>query len=877
MYKEGVYMIRVEHLQKTYNLNKKNGTHAINDISFSLPNIGMVFIVGKSGSGKSTLLNILGGLDDFDSGSVIVDGNDLGKMSHSDFNKYRSSYVSFIFQDHFLIDQLKVKDNVDLSLNIINENDYDKVLETLKLVDLEEKFDNYPVELSGGERQRVAVTRAIIKNPKLILCDEPTGNLDEKTTKLVFDLLKELSKKRLVLVVSHDMENARTYADRIIEIFAGKIISDEVKNPNFSPNIIVGDNEIIIPYNKILNENDINIINKNITFNKEVTLGNKQFIKHNNIEQIDRKIELEKHRFCKGRINHISKIFIKRRLKKMFITSLIVSLIIACFSIFLSILSFNGNKEIINKLKKSNTNEIMVRNNAFTTGDLDSVYKYMSKLYSMMPSDLEYYENSDYKGNMFKLYNYSIGYSSSNSCRNETYLAPETNMIHFYMKESYGTLCCNKDYLTKKFGELKVIKGDIDNPKGVIITDYLADSLLYNNLYRNDYDEIIGRYYLNNSNYDYFYISAIIETDYKTKYKDIMDKYDFKASKKKDLSKILTSTEFNDFASEIVTKYGLAYSFSTDFLTDYINIDSIGYIPVRYAHFEYEGTEYYPAPNTSFCSINKTLNHGEVIGNLRYINQIFGTEYTVDNMDTFEPMIINVKKYYDYTQKASKELVGEAEVKIVSLVDNKAAHDFFCREDDYPMFKDICVINYGLVFDDVSSSLNVLETKDVQNYYVDDPNVKAINLIYRYVSVFRKLSVLISVILGVTGLMYLVFYEMSNISSMKKEIGILKACGTAQRTISRIFIFQQIIVSIMVAILSCILSYFLIKVSNNLMVTSIQKYANAFMSGLTIIKFIPRDIVTILVLTIIIIMVSCSIPILLLIRVKPMNIIKAKE
>ena len=187
MYKEGVYMIRVEHLQKTYNLNKKNGTHAIKDITFTLPDKGMIFIVGKSGSGKSTLLNILGGLDDFESGSVIVDGNDLSKMKHTDFNKYRSTYVSFIFQDHFLIDDYNVKDNVLLSLNILNENKEKKVKETLEKVELLDKIEAMPQELSGGQRQRVAVARAIIKEPKLILCDEPTGNLDDKTTKLVFD------------------------------------------------------------------------------------------------------------------------------------------------------------------------------------------------------------------------------------------------------------------------------------------------------------------------------------------------------------------------------------------------------------------------------------------------------------------------------------------------------------------------------------------------------------------------------------------------------------------------------------------------------------------------------------------------------------------
>ena len=196
---------------------------------------------------------------------------------------------------------------------------------------------------------------------------------------------------------------------------------------------------------------------------------------------------------------------------------------------------------------------------------------------------------------------------------------------------------------------------------------------------------------------------------------------------------------------------------------------------------------------------------------------------------------------------------------------------------DYSMFKDVSVINYGLIFDDIDSSVKMLQEKPDGNFYIDDNNVKTIKLISKYVQVFKKLSVLISIVLSLTGLIYLVFYEVSNISSMKKEIGILKACGTEQRTISRIFIYQQIIVCIMVAIVSTLLSYLLIKFSNNLMVTSIEKYASAFISGLTIIKFIPRGILMILALTIIIIMASCTIPILLLIRVKPMNIIKAKE
>ena len=872
-------MIRVEHLQKTYNLNKKNNTHAINDISFTLPDKGMIFIVGKSGSGKSTLLNILGGLDDFDSGTVLVDGNDLGKMSHSDFNKYRSTYVSFIFQDHFLIDDYNVRDNVALSLNILNDNDEEKVKETLEKVELLDKIEAMPQELSGGQRQRVAVARAIIKEPKLILCDEPTGNLDDKTTILVFDLLKELSKKSLVIVVSHDIDNAKIYADRIIEIFDGKILSDKEKNSYYSDKLSIMNDIISIPNEKVLTVDDYEYINKHINENTRLEVGSIKYIDTTRVDDSNRTIKLEKKKFYKKSINHLARIFIRRRLKRMFLTALIVSLIIACFSIFVSLLSFDGNKEVLKKLVKSGNQEVLIRSNCFVDADEDAALKYQSKLFSFRDSDLEYFNSGNYKGNIYKLYNYSIGYSSSNNNRNETYLPPERNLVNFYMKESYGTLCCDKKYLEGKFGELKVLKGDINDPKGVIITDYLADSILKHNLYRNSYDEIIGKYYINTSQYDWFYISAIIETDYKTYFKDVMDKYDF-SKKNNDLTKVLTSDEFDKFAYQIKMKYGLAYSFSTDFLTDMINEESIGYIPIRYAHAEYDGQDFYMSQNASFCdssTYSTSLNHGEVVANMRYFNQIFGTDYTADTINTFEPITVKIKKYYDYTKKQSDEVIGEVEITIVSMVNSTSSHDFFCRADDYSMFKDVSVINYGLIFDDIDSSVKMLQEKPDGNFYIDDNNVKTIKLISKYVQVFKKLSVLISIVLSLTGLIYLVFYEVSNISSMKKEIGILKACGTEQRTISRIFIYQQIIVCIMVAIVSTLLSYLLIKFSNNLMVTSIEKYASAFISGLTIIKFIPRGILMILALTIIIIMASCTIPILLLIRVKPMNIIKAKE
>lgn len=874
-------MIKVEHLQKTYAINKKNETHAINDISFTLPDKGMIFVVGKSGSGKSTLLNILGGLDDFEAGSVIVDGNDLSKMKHSDFNKYRSSYVSFIFQDHFLIDELSVKNNVMLSLNIISENDEEKVIETLKKVELEDKIDAMPLELSGGQRQRVAVARAIIKEPKLILCDEPTGNLDDKTTLLIFDLLKELSKKSLVVVVSHDTGNAIKYADRIIEIFDGRILSDKSKNAYYSDKLSIMNDVISIPNGKTIVDEDIKYINKHINENTKLELSSKQFIdsKELHLEDSKRTIKLEKKKYYKKGIRKLSKVLIFRRLRKMFVTSIIISLIISCFAIFIALLSFNGNRELMRNMKRNDVSEVSIRKNYYINVDAGESLKYQYRLSPISDKDIDRIIKKGYKGNIYKIYNYGVSYSSDYNLRNETFYRQDSNLKKFYALESYGTLCCNKEYLNKMFGNYEVIKGNI-NDKGIIITDYMADSLIFNNLLLNSYDGIVGKYKCSQVDYEYVTVSAIIKTDYKEKFKKIMDKIDFSNKTSIDTKKQLTSDEFNSLSQEILTKYGLCYSFSKDLIDEVLDPSINGWVPIRNSYFEYNGEEFAMPQRVGFRADSKYTDYiseaGEVVANMRYFNEMFGTTYTVDNLDTFTPVTIKIKKYYDSTKKVNDELYGELEIKIVKLINNSTSMNFYCRPEDYKIFKDVTFTNYALLLDDVESAFNAEKGyKDL--FYIDDTNIAAINLVSKYMLIFRKISSLLCFVLGLLGLVYLVFYEVSNISSTKKEIGILKACGMAQRDISLVFIIQQIIVCALVIILSTIFSILLLRFGDYLMVISIVKYAEVSVTGLVVVEFKALSMFYILVIVSIIIMVSCAIPILLLTKIKPMNIIKAKE
>ena len=254
-------MIKVNNLVKIFKSKKKEKCVALNNVSFTLEDKGFVFIIGKSGSGKTTLLSILGGLDNLTKGEILINGNLLSKFKEKDYVNYRNSMIGYIFQDFHLIDELTIFENIKISLDLQNNKDVSLISEMLNKVGLKGYENRYPNELSGGEKQRIAIARALIKNPRIILADEPTGNLDTKTTSQVLSLLKELSKERLVIIVSHNLSDAREYADRIIELSNGKIINDLIRNENYCEDVRLIDDELIIPVHKKIPDKENEFIN----------------------------------------------------------------------------------------------------------------------------------------------------------------------------------------------------------------------------------------------------------------------------------------------------------------------------------------------------------------------------------------------------------------------------------------------------------------------------------------------------------------------------------------------------------------------------------------------------------------------------------------
>ena len=258
-------MVRLEKVNKYFNRRKPNQIHIINNTSLELEKTGLVAILGHSGSGKTTILNAIGGLDKVNKGKIFINGKKITKRSSYTVDKIRNLNIGYIFQDYKLLENLSVYENVAISLKMIgikNKKEIEKrvkyVLEAVKMY----RYRNRPAKmLSGGEKQRVAIARAIVKNPRIVIADEPTGNLDSKNSLEIMNIIKALSKDKLVILVTHEIDLANFYASRIIKLQDGKIIEDYENKPKESLEYRL-DNKIYLKdfQNKdTLNKNRINV------------------------------------------------------------------------------------------------------------------------------------------------------------------------------------------------------------------------------------------------------------------------------------------------------------------------------------------------------------------------------------------------------------------------------------------------------------------------------------------------------------------------------------------------------------------------------------------------------------------------------------------
>ena len=441
-------MLEIKNLTKIYRTKGGADVRALDDVSMTFGDTGMVFLLGKSGSGKSTLLNLIGGLDRPDGGEIIVKGRGSKTFSTSDFDSYRNTFVGFIFQEYNILNEFTVEDNIALALELQGKpKDKAKIAEILRSVEMEQFAKRKPNTLSGGQKQRIAIARALVKEPEIIMADEPTGALDSATGKQVFDTLKKLSESKLVIVVSHDREFAEIYGDRIVELKDGRIISDvtkcKVAAESASENVsYIGENTISVKSGAKLTPQDMKNIEKFLlsaqsdvlisndrgdisAFRKQARIdenGAREQFFATQTDKIERKkYTAEESRFIRSKLplRHAIKIgasSMKVKPFRLFFTIFLTFIAFTMFGLFSTLMLFNEQKTVSESLMMSQDDYVIARKNYYVTinsyinGELQSSYEsYEGGAFKQREAD-DVWDNLD-KDAVFT-FNYSQEYYS---------------------------------------------------------------------------------------------------------------------------------------------------------------------------------------------------------------------------------------------------------------------------------------------------------------------------------------------------------------------------------------------------------------------------------------------------------------------------------
>ena len=853
-----MFMIKIKNLTKIYKSKKKNNCTALDNISFDLPDKGLVFIIGKSGSGKSTLLNLLGGLDSKTSGEISVYGNNISNYSDKKLIAYRSSMVGFVFQDFHLLDDLTVEENIGVSLKLHDNYNKEQIKEVLKKVDLEGYGNRYPNELSGGQKQRVAIARALVKNPNLILADEPTGNLDSNTTKQIIELIKEISKEKLVIIVSHNLFDAYEYADRIIELSEGRILNDLVLNEDYSNDIKIVDNKLILPLLKRFNEEELDIVLKECRTNKieKIVQDNSKYIKYSYKEYEDKKIQIKKSKLSIKDTFKFSYLFGKKRFIRFVLSAMMASMLMVVLTLSQSIAYFDDAK-IIQEELSSNSSLYSIRKNIDST--VGEAY-----LKEINDEDIKMFENENISN--YKLYNDCI-YFIGGSTQTVTYnMVPSVSLGKLFVGSTFGTIETTEEY-TKKIlnvDELNIYTNNITYmDSGIYITDFVADSMVACG-FSKDYNDVLGEIYETQS-YLWGYINGIIITDYKVKYESIINEIK-STSNTDDLSE-----EMLDFYDYITQVLAMGFTFEENYKENVINnpTKSWGWT------FGFTVNNVNVVDKVRHISkgsfFNNKLNGNEILMHFNVYNSIYNTEYNQFNYSSFEPHNAIIKIFDNYDN-----LVIEKEVKIVG-VSNLAGSNIHVSDEFFAEYKEKSIFTYGLYFDGDNIS-EIIDIAIENDYVMNSLKMSAVQTMTKAVSVFNSFFDLLVFILITACIFILISFGVKNIKSNIYEIGVLKALGCKFKNFVIMFILHTLIIVMLIVLFSYCGYYVFSDLANKILVESLKKLAPSYI--VIDLKFITFNYVLMFynsVIVFVISILSTLIPISILKKIEPISIIKAKE
>lgn len=787
-------MIELKNITKTYQSKKSLPTEALKGINLKLDEKGLTFILGKSGSGKSTLLNIIGGLDTYTSGELIVCGKSTKTFKEQDWDAYRNTYTGFIFQEFNLLDNYNIEDNIKLSLELQNQKvsskDIHKILEQVDLPGIEKRKTN---ELSGGQKQRIAIARALIKNPSIILADEPTGNLDSTTSEQIFTLLKKLSKDKLIIVVSHDEASALKYGDRIIKISDG-LITDDSKEC------------------KGTNKKEFQLVKAHLPFIYSIKMA----------------------------LNNL----FKKKIKLIFsIISLVICFI--CLGVAISVKNSDFTKELLNRFADEGPTEVQIYQYSKKVNWKDTITTLMTRyqdaivtddvLPSSIPMSENMIEEAKNKTSLDWSPCYNIYQNGYPALGNEI----DTNSIPYYYTQN-TVLFSTFEYLPSSD-----LIGTTD-PNGIVLTSFLADYIIYNGIQaKNDlapetpeyfyrptsYESIINdKVYIKIANFEYIDVTGILKID-TSKYEKLKnystdDIYDFTFSSDEE------GVEITILRNEITNNHHLYRSFiSKEKLNQYKAKENNTILTFSdvFMYKDKDSNEKYLTENGNFqfgflkttstiynSTTTLTLNDvpkDEIIINTYVLDEMTEYDYTkelnsyiVNNPGAKEEDFINsyltkkniigkkiTSNIVDNKSYAAFKHYKEYTISGVILNDNTIKTVYLAKDHVNKIVKDtVSLIHIYRYVDNEKELLSILK-----HYPLDDSDQLS-SSIYTYdiedcalsVYTFSSLSKGGVIIFGIIGLIFLTNFIYTSITLRKKEIGIFRALGCSSKDVIKIFIYE---------------------------------------------------------------------------------------
>lgn len=853
-------MLVLKNVNKIYKSKKGTNTQALYNINLEIEDKGLIFVVGKSGSGKSTFLNIVGGLDKYNSGEIIVDNKSFNKFKNKDYDYYRNSYVGFVFQEFNLIEEYNVYQNIELALTLQNKKvNKDSIEHILKDVGLDGIGKRKVNELSGGQKQRVSIARALIKNPNIILADEPTGSLDKNTSSQIFDLLKEISKEELVIIVSHDIEFANKYADRIIEFSDGKIV------------------------------NDTGVIKENVL--------------QKNYKSVKSKMPFIP---C---FRLASKNLFKKKIRLIF-----TILLITCALVFfgMSKLLSTYNIPYSHAQTMIDENEQMVSINKNYKQD-DNSYQATSKIYeAFSDEDIQMIEN--------KISENTIKVNSIFEDGKEINFDIPTK-IDTQTPAYYTSILSNIQFVelnNAKEGKLELLGRFPEQYDEIVISKYLADYIMYNGIYlyseNNNKDNKLPELYKPTS-YDqllndrkYIKLGSTKVTIVGIVNEDLSKYNHLKEISYNTVSKVeenLLNDFVNRFGKEINKIYVKSGFINNISLLPNLSVDNEDFL------FSYVVNNETRPINSGVYKLNKQikiynnskiyniekLNDNEIIINKEFLNYISDddfekklTKYLSDNIDSglsdnelTDKFIIDylntnniinsnvTLSITDYYKKVNSEIETKIpNLKIVGYTNSENIYiaDNILNNYMHPKYE----INKLYFFEDNFSKLEDIFTKIPVNYNEFTTETAFSDNIITVVEILdtiANIAFYASIVFFVFSMVLFVNFIIVAISYSKKQIGILRALGARKLDIFKIFFIEALIIGLISLMLSLIICYFGTIIGNNL-------FTNKMLFSIRPIIFTPDIIYTLGIYVLCVVIISTILPIGKISNMKPIDAILDK-